>query len=205
MERFMTLEPPVQDLSRFRLPADFRGRSAVVVQLWWIVQGTLFACSPQFMYGWRRMLLRLFGAKVGRGVLVRQSVRITYPWKVSLGDRCQVGDFAELYSLGPITIGHDAVVSQYSYLCTGSHDMRSVAFDIYAEPIVVEPEAWVCAGVFVYPGVTVKRGSVVGARSVLKSDTEPYLIYSGFPARVCGDRRARKGGGVAPVEAAANG
>lgn len=196
----MTPEPRVQDLSRFRLPPNFRGRSAVVVQLWWIVQGTLFAWSPQFMYGWRRALLRLFGAKVGAGVLVRQSARITYPWKVTLGDRCQVGDFAELYSLGPITIGHDAVVSQYSYLCTGSHDMRSVSFDIYARAIVVEPEAWVAAGVFVYPGVTVARGSVVAARSVLKASTEPYLVYSGFPARVCGDRRRRRPAARVDVE-----
>jgi len=179
---------PVQDLSRFRLPQGFRGRSAVYVQLWWIVQDTLFRLSPQFMYGWRRMLLRAFGAKIGRGVLVRPSVRVTFPWKVTIGERSWIGDYAELYSLGPIAIGRDAVVSQYAYLCTGSHDLRSPSFDIYAKPIAVEDEAWVCAGAFVHPGCTVARGSVVGARSVLHGDTEPYSIYAGAPATRSGTR-----------------
>lgn len=183
--------PVVQDLSRFRLPQHFRGRSAVFVQMWWLVQGTLFALSPQVLYGWRNVLLRAFGAKVGRGVLVRPSVRITYPWKVTIGDRSWIGDHAELYSLGEITIGADAVVSQKAYLCTGSHDHRSVAFDIYAKPIVIEDQAWVCADVFVHPGITVGRGAVIAARSVLRSDAEPYGLYSGAPAELRGRRTLR--------------
>jgi putative colanic acid biosynthesis acetyltransferase WcaF len=173
----------VQDLSLHRLPPGFRGRSAVTVQLWWLVQGTLFAWSPQFMYGWRRWLLRLFGARIGQGVIVRPTARITYPWKLVIGDRSWVGDYTELYTLGDITIGSDAVVSQYAYLCTGSHDFRSPAFDIYAKPIVIEDEAWVAAGVFVHPGVTVGRGSVIAARSIVRRDTEPYGIYVGEPLR----------------------
>ena len=72
---------PVQDLKSFVLPPNFRGRPAWFVQLWWIVQATLFRCSPQALYGWRRFLLRLFGAQVGRGVIIRPTVEITYPWK----------------------------------------------------------------------------------------------------------------------------
>jgi putative colanic acid biosynthesis acetyltransferase WcaF len=179
----------VQDLSRFSLPADFRGRSAVVVQLWWLVQETLFRASPQFMYGWRRWLLRLFGARIGAGVLVRPTVRITYPWKLTIGARSWVGDFAELYTLGPIEIGRDAVVSQYAYLCTGSHDFRSPAFDIYQKPIRIEDQAWVAAGVFVHPGVTVGQGCVIAARSVLNADALPPLgVYAGSPARRIGER-----------------
>jgi putative colanic acid biosynthesis acetyltransferase WcaF len=173
----------VQDLSSFHLPAGFRGRSAVVVQLWWLVQALLFRTSPQFMYGFRRALLRLFGARIGRNVLVRPTARIVYPWKLSIGDNSWVGDFAELYSLGNIEIGRDAVVSQYAYLCTGSHDHRSPAFDITTQTIVVEDEAWIAAGAFVHPGVRVARGSVIGARAVLRADSEPYGIYAGDPAR----------------------
>ena len=184
--------PRVQDLSRFVLPDGFRGRSAITTQLWWIVQSTLFACSPQFLYGWRNWLLRLFGARIGENVLVRPSVRITYPWKVSIGDRSWVGDYAELYSLGEIEIGADAVVSQYAYLCTGSHDHRAIGFDIYAKPIRVEDEAWVASGVLVHPGVTIGRGSVVAARSVVLSDTQPFKIYAGSPAVVRGDRVLRE-------------
>lgn len=173
----------VQDLSKFTLPDGFRGRSAVVVQLWWLVHAILFQTSPQFMYGWRRFLMRLFGAKVGRGVLLRPTVRVTYPWKVSIGDNAWIGDYAELYSLGEINIGKSAVVSQYAYICTGSHDFNSEAFDIYSLPVTIEDEAWVAAHAFIHPGVRVGRGSVVGARSVLTSDTEPLGIYVGQPAR----------------------
>jgi len=176
-------ETIVQNLSKFRNPPGFRGRSAFVVQLWWLVQGTLFSWSPQFMYGWRRWLLRLFGAKVGKHVLIRPSVRITYPWKLSIGDYSWVGDFAELYTLAPIQIGHNAVVSQYCYLCTGSHRVDSDTFEIYAKPIIVEDEVWLAAGVFVHPSVTISRGSVVAARSIVRATTAPYGIYAGEPLR----------------------
>ncbi len=179
----------VQDLSRFRQPADFRGRSAVVVQLWWIVQATFFAWSPQFLYGWRNWLLRLFGARIGQGVIIRPSVRTTYPWKLTIGDHSWVGDYAELYTLGEITIGANAVVSQYSYLCTGSHDMSAVAFDIFAKPVVVEDQAWIAAGVFVHPGVTVGKGAVVASRSVVNRDVPAGRIFGGHPAVDMGARR----------------
>ena len=181
----------VQDLATFELPSHFRGRSALVVQLWWLTQALLFHTSPQFLYGWRNALLRLFGAKIGRNVIIRPSVRVTYPWKLEIGDNSWVGDYVELYTLGEIKIGNNAVVSQYTYLCTGSHDMRSASFDIYAKPIVVEDEAWVASGVFVHPGVTVAHCSVVGARSVLSKNTEPFGIYSGYPAERVGTRAMR--------------
>lgn len=179
----------VQDLSKFQTPSGFRGRSAVMVQLWWIVQATLFRASPQFLYGWRRFLLKLFGARIGEGVLVRPTARIVYPWKLTVGDHSWIGDFAEIYCLGPIVIGRNAVVSQYAYLCTGSHDIRAPGFDIFAKAIAVEDEAWVAAGAFVHPGVTIRRGSVVGARAVVTADTEPMGIYVGDPARKVSERR----------------
>ena len=88
-----------QDHSLFKLPVGFRGKSAIYVQLWWIVQSTLFRLSPQVLYRWRRFLLRAFGAEVGSNVLIRPTARITYPWKVKLSDYCQVGDDVVLYSL----------------------------------------------------------------------------------------------------------
>src|SRR4051812_41060185 len=139
--------PRVQDLGRFRLPPGFRGRSALIVVLWQIVQATLFACSPQPLFGWRRFLLRCFGARIGAGVLLRPSVRVTYPWKVEIGDRAWIGDHAELYSLGPIRIGADAVVSQRSYLCAGSHDTSKLDFPISAAPIEMGAEAWIATDV----------------------------------------------------------
>ena len=96
-------------------------------------QSTLFALSPQFMYGWRRFLLSLFGAKIGCKVIIQPSVKITYSWKLRIGDYSWIGDDVALYTLGEIEIGNHAVESQKSYLCTGSHDYQKLAFDIFAK------------------------------------------------------------------------
>jgi putative colanic acid biosynthesis acetyltransferase WcaF len=180
----------IQDLSRATVPVGFRGRPAWFVQTWWIVQALFFHSSPQVFYGWRRFLLRLFGAKVGKGVLVRPSVTVTYPWKVTLEDWSWVGDQVTLYSLGEIFIGESAVVSQHSYLCTGAHNYTRPTFDLYAKAIRVEPEAWVAAHVFLGPGVTVGHGAVVGACSVVLKDVPAGMICGGNPLRVLRPRLA---------------
>lgn len=127
--------------------------------------------------------MKLFGAKIGRGVLLRPSVEITYPWKVSIGDWSWIGDNVTLYSLGDIDIGKNVVISQNSYLCTGSHDFDSVTFDIFTKPIVVESESWLAADVFVAPGVRIQRGVVVGARSTVLHDLPAMTVCYGNPAR----------------------
>jgi putative colanic acid biosynthesis acetyltransferase WcaF len=181
----------LQELSRFHLPPGFRGRSAIVVQLWWIIQATLFRASPQGLYGFRRGLLRLFGAQIGTKVLIRPTVRITYPWRIKIGDHAWIGDYATLYSLAAIEIGANAVVSQHAYLCAGTHDYRSPTFDMVVKPIVVEDQAWVAARAFVHPGVRIGRGAIVGAGSVLTGSADPCCIYAGNPAKRIGQRTPR--------------
>lgn len=180
-----------QQMDRFQVPTGFRGRSKLSVQLWWLVHATLFAMSPQVMYGWRAGLLRLFGAKVGKGTIIRPSVKIPYPWKLTVGDHCHIGDEVHLYTYGEIEIGDCAVVSQRSYLCAGSHDYTSPTFDIVAKKIVIGSEAWVATDVFVAPGVTIGNGAVVGARSSVFHDIPPAAIAVGTPARVVGERKMR--------------
>lgn len=181
--RLVDIVSPLQDLSRFRLPPGFRGRPGWYVQLWWIVQSTLFAWSPQFMYGWRRWLLRHFGMRVGRGVIIRPTARIQFPWKVSVGDYSWIGDDVVLYSLGEIEIGENAVISQKAYICAASHDYTSPSFDIYDRKVVIEDEVWIASDVFVAPGVTIGRGAVVGARSTVFSDLPKEMICFGYPAK----------------------
>ena len=175
--------PKVQQLNTFQLADGFRGRSAVVVQLWWLVQATLFSCSPQFMFGWRRWLLKLFGATVGQGVLVRPSVKTTYPWKLSIGDFAWIGDDVVLYSLGEIEIGANAVVSQRSYLCAAGHDYTQPSFPIFDKKVRIGAQAWLATDVFVAPGVTVGERAVVGARSSVFSDMPEGMICYGTPAK----------------------
>lgn len=184
-----------QNLALFTLPPGFRGRSAIVVQLWWIVQSVFFHASPQVAYGWRRMLLRLFGAQIGKGVILRPSVRITYPWKVRIGDHSQIGDRVELYSLGEIEIGSHSVVSQDCYICTGGHDPARSDFAIYESPVSIGDGVWLAAGCFVMPGVHVRNGTFAKVRSLLVKDTEESGIYAGSPARWVGNRAE-----LAPLE-----
>jgi putative colanic acid biosynthesis acetyltransferase WcaF len=177
-----------QQLDKFQLPQNFRGKGAVTVQLWWLVQSTLFAWSPQFMYGWRRFLLRAFGAKIGKKVIIRPTVRIQFPWKVSIGDHSWIGDDVVLYSLGEIEIGAQVVISQKSYICTGTHDSQAVNFDIYAHKIIIEDQCWIATDVYVAPGITIGRGTLVGARSSVFKDLPSGKICLGSPAQVIKDR-----------------
>ena len=172
-----------QNLKRFKVPPDFRGRSTFIVQLWWLVQASLFAHSPKFLYGWRRFLLRLFGAKVGKGVLIRPSVEITYPWKVSIGNYVWIGDDSVLYSLGDIEIGDHTALAHRVYLCTGTHDYTSSSFDIEAYKITIGAQVWLPNDVFVSPGVSISDGVVVGARSSVFSDLPEGMICVGSPAK----------------------
>jgi putative colanic acid biosynthesis acetyltransferase WcaF len=178
-----------QNLEVFRVPPGFRGRSGPVVLLWQLVQQTLFALSPQPFYAWRRAILRLFGAKIGRKVLFRPTARVTFPWKVEIGDFSWIGDHVELYSLDKISIGCHSVVSQRSYLCTGSHDMHDVTFPYITAPITIGDQVWVASDVFVAPGVTIGKGAVVGTRSTVLSDVAPELVAFGQPARATRRRR----------------
>jgi putative colanic acid biosynthesis acetyltransferase WcaF len=123
-----------------------------------------------------------------KNVVIRPSVKITYPWKLTLGDYAWVGDDAVLYTLGDITIGAHAVISQKSYLCTGSHDYASQHFDINATPIVVGDKCWLATDVFVAPGVTIGDGTVVGARSSVFKSLPANVICRGNPAVVTRER-----------------
>ncbi|HEY4359232.1 MAG TPA: putative colanic acid biosynthesis acetyltransferase [Acidobacteriaceae bacterium] len=180
-----------QRLDLFQVPAGFRGRSKAVVQLWWLVQATLFAMSPQILYGWRASLLRMFGAKIGRGAIIRASVKTPYPWRLNIGDHCHIGDDVCLYTYGEIEIGAHSVISQRSYLCAGSHDYTRPTFDLIAEKITVGPEVWVATDVFVAPGVTIGRGAVIGARSSVFRDVPGGTVSVGTPAKVVGDRKMK--------------
>lgn len=179
-----------QRLDQFRVAPGSRGRSAIAVQLWWIVQATAFRWSPQIAYGFRRWLLRCFGAKVGTKVLLRPSVTVTYPWMVSIGDYAWVGDDVVIYSLAPITIEAHAVVSQRSYLCAGDHDCERLDFPIRTQPIVIQTGAWVATDVFVAPGVTIGSNAVIGARSSVFKDMPSGMVCHGTP---CRPMRARAG------------
>lgn len=154
-----------------------------------MVQGTLFRLSPQFLYGWRRFLLRSFGANIGKNVIVRPTAQITYPWKVSIGNYSWIGDEVVLYSLGKIEIGSNTVISQRSYICTGSHQYNSESFEIYSKNISIGNKCWLATDVYVAPSVNIGDFTIVGARSSVFSNLPSNKVCVGSPAKPIKDRK----------------
>ena len=162
---------------------SFSLRNRVARALWGAAWLLLFRPSPRPLHRWRALLLRVFGARLGRDVHVYPAVRIWAPWHLRLGDGVGIGDGATLYNIAPIDIRDGCVVSQGAHLCTGSHDIDSPHFELVAAPIALRPGVWVCAEAFVGPGVTLSAGCVLGARAVLMhSVEEPFTVWAGNPA-----------------------
>ncbi len=183
---------PLVDLRLYNQAGYDRGRPGWVVLLWWLVQAIAFPLSPHTFNGFRQSLLRLFGAKIGTGVVIRPTARFTYPWKVEIGDYSWIGDDVVLYSLEPIRIGCHCVISQKSYLCTGSHDIQDPAFTLITSPITIGNGVWIATDCFIAPGVQIGANAVVGARSSVFSNIPAQQVCWGTPARPRYQREIRK-------------
>lgn len=159
---------------------------------------------PQF-YGWRRLILRVFGARIAPGARIYPSARIWSPAKLEVGEHACIGPGANVYSMAQITLGPYAIVSQGAELCAGTHDIEDVNFQLQAAPIEIGAHAWVAAQAFVGPGVRVGEGTVLGARGCAFRHLEPWMVYVGNPAKPVKARQVRfpdrKDGGIRPVEA----
>lgn len=157
--------------------------------VWGLVYWLLFRPTPGFMRGWRAWLLRAFGAKLGTGANVRPSARVWAPWNLEMGDYSVIAEGVIVYNMAPIRLGYKATVSQYTHLCAGTHDYDSPTFQLYAEPITIGDYAWVCAGSFLGPGVTVGEGTVLGACSVATKDMPAWTVCAGNPCKPLKERR----------------
>ncbi|MFM2420375.1 MAG: hypothetical protein RL385_5098 [Pseudomonadota bacterium] len=177
----MSDKMPSVDLSRFN-NADFdRGASKASELLWIGLRSALFERGPLPMSTVRAATLRRLGATIGVRTTMRRGLRITFPWKLQVGDNSWLGEDAWLLNLAPIALGKNVVVSQRAFLCTGSHDWSDPAFSLITSPIVVEDGAWIGANAFVGPGVTIGSHAVVTAGSVVTRDVPAYTICSGNP------------------------
>jgi len=161
-------------------------------RLLWGVGQFAFRCSPRPFFGWRRFVLRCFGARVGREVHLYASTRIYFPWNLTIGDWSAIGEDAFIYNLGVVTIGAKATISHRAHLCAGTHDYRQADLPLLKPPIEIADQAWVCADAFVGPGITVGQGAVVGARAVVTKNVEPWTVVAGNPARVIKRRELAK-------------
>lgn len=152
-----------------------------VEALWRLVQAVLFR-SPLPGSGWRVALLRAFGARVGRGVLIKPGVIVTFPWKLTVGDYSWLGERAWFDNLAEVHVGSHCCISQGAYLCTGNHRWDTESFDLAAAPIRIDAHCWIGAMARVGPGVTCKEGSVLTLGSVATADLAEWRVYEGVPA-----------------------
>lgn len=176
-------QDPFVDLRQYHQPGYDAGGSQLAMLWWWLVQGICFPLSPHFAHGFRRWLLRRFGATIGEGVRIRPTARFTYPWNVKIGDYSWVGDDVVFYSLAPITVGRQCVISQKSYLCTGSHDISDPRFSLVTGEIVIENGVWIAADCFLAMDVRIGANAVIAARSSVMRSMPAGQVCKGTPCR----------------------
>lgn len=176
------------DLSRYDNSWYDTGAGALKRILWYYANEIFFDCGWNVFNGMKIRLLRLFGARVGTGVVIKPKVNIKYPWNLSVGNNVWIGEGVWIDNLAATYIGDNAVISQGSMLLCGNHDYKKSTFDLVVSGITVDEGAWVGAKCVVCPGVTVNSHSVICVGSVITKDTEPYCIYQGVPARFIKER-----------------
>lgn len=172
------------DLSRYTPGGFDRGAGVLKEGLWLVASFLLFRLCPFSFSALKCFVLRVFGAKIGRNVTIKPQVKITFPWKLTVGDHVWLGEECWLLNLERIVIGSHVCVSQRAFLCTGSHDFKQPRFDLITRPITLADGAWVGAGSWVGPGVTFGSHAVLTAGSVATKDLEPFGVYRGNPAEL---------------------
>lgn len=166
-------------------------REKVLRAIWMLIGRPVFRLSFHNWYGFRRRILRLFGARIGSGVSIRPSTHIEIPWNLDIRDGVTVGDFAILYSLGTITIGERTIISQYAHICAGTHDYNDRRFRLIRDPVTIGEDVWIGADAFVGPNVEIGDLAVVGARTSVYKDLESGQVYVGNPAKAIKKRELR--------------
>lgn len=159
-----------------------RGASRLKEAAWILAKWLFFLTPLPWPSALRCALLRLFGAQVGNGVVVRGNVNISFPWRVVIGSDVWIGEEVMILSLAEVNIESNVCISQRAFLCTGSHDFQKETFDLIAKPITIREGAWVAALAFIGPGVEVGQGSRVCAGSVVSKNIPPASEARGNPA-----------------------
>lgn len=158
---------------------------------WGIVYIVFFRYSPRPIHIWRSFLLRLFGAKVGKGVHVYPDVYIWAPWNLTIDDFSGIANKVILYSQDKIQIGKYVVISQGAHLCTGTHDYNVKGFPLITKPIIISDNVWIAAEAFINPGITIGEGAIIGSRSVVTKSIKSWQVCAGNPCSRIKDRNIK--------------
>lgn len=177
------------DLARYNNSWYNPGRPKPVIALWYLVNILFFNNNFFPLYAAKRLILRVFGAKLGKGVLIKPSVNIKYPWRLHIGNHVWIGEGVWIDNLATVQIGDNVCLSQGAMLLTGNHNYKLPTFDLMTGPIILEDGVWIGAKSIVCPGVRAKSHAVLTVASVAVEDLEPFGIYQGNPAVLIRKRR----------------
>jgi putative colanic acid biosynthesis acetyltransferase WcaF len=175
------------DIASNRAARKYSNRE-MVWRVLWIAGQWLFRLSPRPCFGWRRFILRCFGAEIGGHVNTSPSTRVLLPWNLAVGDWTALGDDVRIYNPGRIVLGRRVTISHGAHLCSGTHDHTRADLPLLKQQIRIEDQAWICADAFVGPDVIVGEGALVGARAVVTKSVEAWAVVVGNPAKRIGAR-----------------
>lgn len=169
------------DLSRFNTGQYSAGPKWKVLS-WYFINYYIFNSAFPWPYGFKSSLLRLFGAKVGKGLVIKTKVRVKNPWRLTIGDHCWIGESVWIDNLEDVTLGSHVCLSQGALLLTGNHDYTAGDFPYRLGKITLEDGVWIGAGSVVCPGVQCGSHAILTVNSVATRHMEPWQIYTGNPA-----------------------
>ncbi len=177
------------DLGSFKHNIEVSGGSNSLKKMLWFFTSAIIFQSNLFPFrGFKCFLLRLFGAKVGKGVNIKPNVYIKFPWRIEIGDNCWIGERVWIANEGLVIIKDNVCLSHEALILSGGHRYDKKAFDVYAKPIVLEEGVWLGAQSSIGGGITIGSHAVLAMKSVANSDLAPYGIYRGNPAVKIRDR-----------------
>ena len=156
--------------------------SKIKIFLWYFVNHLIFNTFVPYPSKFKVFLLRIFGAKIGKNIVIKPKVNIKYPWFLKIGNNCWIGEGVWIDNLAKVKIGNNVCISQDAYLLTGNHDYKKETFDLIVKEIVIEDGVWIGAKSVITPGVICKTHSILAVGSVATKNLEPYGIYQGNPA-----------------------
>ncbi|MGA3180970.1 MAG: putative colanic acid biosynthesis acetyltransferase [Verrucomicrobiota bacterium] len=174
-------KPMIQDGRNKPNPYPLKERLARLA--WVAAHAVLFRPVPRCLNGWRCVLLRLFGAHIGKENIIHPTVEVYFPWRLHTEACCVIGDRVKLYSLGDIYLGEHTVISQHAHLCAGTHDYTLPWMPLLRPGISIGKGCWICTDAFIGPGAQVGDGAVIGARSVVFGELPPGVVCAGNPCR----------------------
>lgn len=169
-------------LDKYKIGSYSPGEAFWKQILWYYFGSPLVSSYFVTSSGFKCWVLRCFKAEIGKGVRVKPGVKIKFPWRLIVGDFVWLGEECWIDNVAMVKIGNHSCISQGVYLCTGNHDWNDLSFQLIDKPIFIEEECWIAAKAIVGPGVTIRRGAVLGLGSVTSQSLEPMIIYAGNPA-----------------------